>query len=309
MSLTQTIQLGEPTEHRGITIAPLFPRQSPRATYLTLDEAMAAGLCVEEVSDAGSVPELLVANPTEQRVLLLDGEELIGAKQNRILNVSVLVAPRSDLRIPVSCVEEGRWSQRSASFESAPHTAHPELRRRKAERLRGAPMALGSAQGEVWDEVRGKLDRLGSPSPTGAQSDAFAARRADLSTLAGAFPLTPGQSGAIVGLRGRVVACDLVSLPSAFSRLYPKLLAGYLLDAIECLDAPATDRQAIEGFLAALDWARLARRPSVGLGEDLRLTGTGVVGSGLELEGELIQLSAFPSEGRVTRIARPSRRA
>jgi hypothetical protein len=307
--VTQTIQLGELTEHRGITIAPLFPQQGPRATYLTLDEAMEAGLRVEEVDDLGSVPELLVSNPTNQAVLLFDGEELVGAMQNRILNVSVLVAPRSVLRIPVSCVEEGRWSARSESFAPAPHTAHPELRRRKAERLRSAPMALGSAQHEVWEEVRGKHARLGSSSATGAQFDAFVARRQDLSALEEAFPMSPGQSGAILGLRGRVVACDRVSQPAAFARLYPKLLAGYLLDAIECLDAPATTPDTIEGFLLALDGASITRQRSVGLGEDLRLSGEGVVGSGLGLDGELIQLSAFPSEGRVTRIGRPSRRA
>ena len=78
---------------------------------------------------AGSVPELLAHNPLDASVLLYDGEELIGAKQNRILNVTVLVAAASETRIPVSCVEEGRWRARSRHF------AYPELRRRKALRL------------------------------------------------------------------------------------------------------------------------------------------------------------------------------
>jgi hypothetical protein len=53
------------------------------------------------------------------------------------------------------------------------------------------------------------------------------------------------------------------------------------------------------------------RQRSEGLGEDLRLTGRGVLGSGLELDGELIQLSAFTDGDaldRPGRIARPSRR-
>ena len=45
--------------------------------------------------------KLLVENPLRQDVLLYDGEELVGAKQNRILNVSVLVASGSMLPIPV----------------------------------------------------------------------------------------------------------------------------------------------------------------------------------------------------------------
>src|SRR4051812_30575849 len=131
----ETIQLGEPVEHRGIVIAPIFPRSQPGAEYLTLEEAIPLGFRVEEVDEAGSVPELVVHNPLEADVLLYDGEELLGAKQNRILNVTVLVAAQSLTRIPVTCVEEGRWSTRTALFQSAPHMSYPELRRRKAEQL------------------------------------------------------------------------------------------------------------------------------------------------------------------------------
>ncbi len=102
------IQLGEPREHRGIVITPLFPHHAPTAAYLTLDEALPLGFRITEVSDKGAVPELGVTNPLGERVLLYDGEELVGAKQNRILNVTVLVDAESSLLIPVSCVEAGR---------------------------------------------------------------------------------------------------------------------------------------------------------------------------------------------------------
>src|SRR5215213_1159080 len=106
-TIDSTIQLGETVEHRGAVIAPLFPRVSPRAAYVTLEEALALGFRVTEVDAAGSVPELLAVNPLDADVLLYEGEELLGAKQNRILNVTVLAASRSETRIPVSCVEEG----------------------------------------------------------------------------------------------------------------------------------------------------------------------------------------------------------
>ena len=50
---------------------------------------------VEEVSEGGSVPDLLVDNKGAARVLFLEGEELIGAKQNRMTNRSILLAPSS----------------------------------------------------------------------------------------------------------------------------------------------------------------------------------------------------------------------
>jgi hypothetical protein len=64
--------------------------------YLLSDEAIAAGsLTVEEIGEGGSVPNLLVSYDGDCRVLFLEGEELKGAKQNRVLNTSVLVAAQS----------------------------------------------------------------------------------------------------------------------------------------------------------------------------------------------------------------------
>ncbi len=253
------------------------------------------------------MPELAVDNPTDANVLLYDGEELIGAKQNRILNVTVLAPARSKLPIPVSCVEEGRWSRRSVDFDAAPHASHPELRRRKALRLAAEPLARGAAQSEVWDAVREKSARFGVHSPTGAQADVFRSRESELRKLEQAFALQPGQCGAVLAL-GDDVCLDYVSRPEAFARLYPKLRAGYLLDAIERVGGHPAPQERLGRFVAAVAAAAQARRPSAGLGEDVRLHGDGVVGSGLELDGELLQLCAFSGGGAGGRIARPSRR-
>jgi ARG/rhodanese/phosphatase superfamily protein len=307
------LDLGQPMSHRGVTIAPLFPRVDPVAHYRTLDEALGGGLRIVEVDGSGSVPELAVLNETGGAVLLYDGEELLGAKQNRILNVSVLVAPASRLRIPVSCVEQGRWRSVSSDFGAAPHASHPELRRRKAERLREQPLERAAAQMEVWVEVEAKSQRLGVDSPTGAAADMFEAREGDLAALRERFPLSPGQCGALLALAGRPTCLDAVSRPEAFARLYPKLLAGYLLDAIETLDGPAAGDAVLGAFLEAVATARPRRGRSVGLGDDLRLEGHGVIGSGLALGPELIQLSAYARDGeepaRATAIAAPARRS
>ncbi len=299
------IQLGDPVEHRGVVIAPLFPRTDPRAEYLTLEQAVPLGFHVTEIDAAGSVPELLAKNPLDSNVLLYDGEELVGAKQNRILNVTVLVPARSETKIPVSCVEEGRWSARSAHFAPSAHTAYPELRRRKAQILSAAPLERGLAQNAVWAEVASKAQRMGVESPTRAQADIYN-ERPTRDDMRSAFPLVPGQSGALLALGDRV-CLDYVSRPDAFERLYPKLLRGYLLDAAEHAGGKGPR---LDEFLAAVAGAPRSRRASAGLGEDIRLAADRLVGSGLEVDGELIQLCAFSSEPRAaeTRIVQPSSR-
>jgi len=111
---------------------------------------------------------------------------------------------------------------------------------------------------------------------------------------------------------GDALCLDIVSRPSAFTVLWPKLRAGYLLDALERLDQRPADIERIGGFVDEVADAPATRGRSAGIGEDVRLRGPGVIGSGLELDSELIQLSAFTSsdggQRAFGRIARPSRR-
>jgi environmental stress-induced protein Ves len=63
---------------------------------------------VAEVDESGQFSRLKVINRSDLSVLILDGEELVGAKQNRIVNTTILIAAESVTIIPVSCVEQGR---------------------------------------------------------------------------------------------------------------------------------------------------------------------------------------------------------
>jgi hypothetical protein len=308
--IDNSIQLGDPVEHRGVMIAPLFPRKDAKAEYLTVEEALPLGFRITEIDAAGSVPELLAFNPLDTPVLLYDGEELLGAKQNRILNVTVLVAGKSEIRIPVSCVEQGRWHARSVSFEPARHAAYPDLRRRKAARLSAEPLARGAAQAAVWDEVAAKAGRHGVHSPTGAAADIYHGRESALSSLRRAFPRAPGQSGAVLALGGDQLCLDYLSRPAAFANLYSKLLEGYLLDGLEHLDQRPVKRDVLADFITSVETLPQRISSSAGLGDDVRIAGAGLLGSGLIVGQEVVQLSAFTCDASATRtrVSRPSRR-
>src|SRR5262245_6644681 len=83
-----TVQIGEPTCRRSLAIFPLFlSERHASVEYVLSDEAVQAGtVTVCEVSESGNVPELRVENRGAIRVLFLEGEELRGGKQNRIIN-------------------------------------------------------------------------------------------------------------------------------------------------------------------------------------------------------------------------------
>jgi len=130
---------------------------------------------------------------------------------------------------------------------------------------------------------------LGVASPTAAAADAVAAERPRIDRIVDRFTLQTGQCGAVdtVGERWCV---DRVSRASVFAPLDLKLLAGYAL-----LRSARRGHRPMAGRSSSCSVRRRPGRPA-GLGEDVRLDGTGVIGSGLRVEGELVQLSAYAAD-------------
>ncbi|HZO95854.1 MAG TPA: DUF6569 family protein [Gaiellaceae bacterium] len=275
---------GEPASFAGLALVPLFPAAEPSLEYVGLDEAVARGLAVTELDEAGTVGTLLVSNPLDASVLVYEGEELAGAKQNRILDRPVLVPAQSRTPVPVTCVERGRWHYRSARLEPAPRAAYPELRLARAT----------GGQAAAWASVSAKAARLDALSPTEAAGEIYASRAPALEAYLAKLPRREGQCGAVVCVGGRVVCLDYVSRSEVYAGLYAKLLRGYALDALERpADAPVPlDR--VERLLARL--ARAPRRPVelVGLGQASALDSRRLAGVELAVAGEVVALAAFP---------------
>jgi hypothetical protein len=171
------VQVAEPIEAGGLQVFGLSWETPAGLNYRTLDEAVAAGtLEVAEVSDGGSVPQLQVHNKGDLAVFLMAGEHLRGGKQNRVLNASILVPAQSELPIPVSCVERGRWSYRAPVFTGSDSSSHSHLRKLMHSQVTRGYRAAGAAhsdQGEVWREVDRKLAESDSLSGTAYLDKAY----------------------------------------------------------------------------------------------------------------------------------------
>jgi hypothetical protein len=193
-------------------VFPLFSDGNGGVEYRLSDEALAdESVAVEEVDESGSVPDLLVENKGDIRVLFLEGEELIGAKQNRILNTSVLVAAHSKTKIPVSCVEQGRWGYRSRYFGSSGSHSSPSLRRvvkSSVSRAIRAKRGHSSDQGAVWKEVACLHATHGVSSDTSAMSDAYDMHRGRIEEYQDRLKYVEGATGAAVAIGNKIVAFD-----------------------------------------------------------------------------------------------------
>ena len=304
------IQLGDPVEHRGVVIAPLFPRTDPRAEYLTLEEAVPLGFHVTEIDAAGSVPELLAKNPLDSNVLLYDGEELLGAKQNRILNVTVLVPARSETKIPVSCVEEGRWSARSAALRAQrAHRLPRAAPAQGADQLSAAPLERGArAERRSGRRSRRRPHRMGVDSPTARAGGHLPRSEPTLGDAAHARSRSCPASRARCS-RSATASASTTSRGRTRSRASTR----------SCSTATCSTRSEHARGKRGRRLGRVPRRRRRGAAQPSRVgrarRGRAARGGqarrlGLELDGELIQLCAFSSEPRAaeTRIVQPSSR-
>jgi hypothetical protein len=305
------MELGAGQSFENMTVFELVRAQNGDPEYITLREALQRGVFnVTEVSEGGSVPELMVVNKGGAAVLLLDGEELRGAKQNRILNTTILVGPESSTKVPVSCVEHGRWSYESKVFAESGNVMHREMRMLNVRKVSDSLLRdrqFRSDQSEIWDKVDELHCVMGVPSRTGAMRDVFEAKGTDLDGYLKSFRLAAGQKGILVFVDGRPAGLDFVSRDKAFGELYPKLVKSYAMeamllteerkkgrgkgDAAKALAKPTTDEA--REFLKRAAASEEKKYASVGLGWSFRYAGPGIVGSALAFNDKVIHMAFF----------------
>ena len=292
------ILAGEPLSLGALTVVPVLAPMLSEPGWLTLAEA-GDRVRITEVDEAGAVPQLKVVNLADQALLLLDGEELVGAKQNRVLNTTVLVAARSALTIPVSCVEQGRWGYRGRHFAPGDASLFASVRQKKAAWVTQSVRAGRghvADQGGVWDELASKAAQHQVASPTGAMRDFYQRYEEEMAGARRALAPVTGQIGSLVYLSGRWVGMDLLAGPSLFARVWPRLCTGYAADAIgrkpsvRMTPSPAT-------VLRRLTACPVEMVPPVGLGTEYRLTGRTTAGAVLIADERVAHLMAFPVVG------------
>jgi hypothetical protein len=287
--------VGNPVRHDALSVYPLTHTERWTApAYLVLDEALSTDrFRITEVSESGSVPRLLATNDNSAPVLL-DSEELVGAKQNRVLNLSIMLAPRSKTEIPVSCVEAGRWRTESHAFRTAPRVQFARGRAQKMDQVSRSLFLGGEAlsdQRAVWDAISAKSARMHVASPTGAMAALFERCRDDLQDYLEAIPTTDGQLGAAYAISDSLVGIEAFDSDMTFKKLARKLLASYALDAMELKRfSEPPDVGVVRAFIQSVCVATRQPAATVGIGATVRLAANNLVGAALEVAGGCVHL-------------------
>lgn len=287
------VRLGDPVSEAGLTLVPVFADFTDAPPLITLAEAIERdALVVTEVDAGGSVPDLLAVNVGDVGILILDGEEFAGAKQNRVLNTTVYLSPGRKITIPVSCTEHGRWHYVSDRFSDSGYVAARSVRQAShlsvTNNVRGA-RGYRSDQGEVWERVS-MLHRANSvDSETGAMRDVYEKRKEGMGRREKAFTAQPGQAGVFALWGGRVVGFDVLATPTIYAQLHERLVRSYAIDALaESASTGENDLRTAKEFLVSLAEAQVTLHESPGDGVSNRFTGPGFTGSMLTLDDAIL---------------------
>lgn len=220
---------------------------------LTLAEAMSRGLV--RVHETGDVNRLAVENLSRDRAIYIESGDIVkGGKQDRLLTVDVILEPNSG-PVPIAsfCVEQGRWSPRgreSAQQFAANHAAAPGKAMKLLTRQAGfddtAAKPAARAQGQVWREVAGTMDKLerqlGKPvaAPESRSSLQLALENKGLKQhvlryVAALAPAIDGQEDVIgfaFAVNGQLNSAEMYGSPDLFARRWLRLLESAAVEAV-----------------------------------------------------------------------------
>jgi len=292
------VRVGQPLKWNSLTAFPLYAELGQATEYQLADEAInASTVAVQETGESGSVPELLVENTGDVRVLFLEGEELRGAKQNRILNTSILVPAKTKIKVPVSCVEQGRWRYTSKHFGSAKtrsyHSLHYKLKASVSDSLK-AQTGHRSDQAGVWQEVAKKQAAFGYCSKTLAMSDTYDNLSDKMTEYREKLKYPEGAVGVAIAVGPKMACLDLFDKPATCQKAWDRVLSGCIVDALEGATAAThAESKTVEQVVTEFQATTWTEAPAVGEGQEFRAEFKGSIGSALLLNGAVVHLNVL----------------
>lgn len=286
---TQNIEMEilEPQIYDNIAVIPLKTKAS-KLDILTVKKGFELGLISIEECEQSNVNQIIVKNNSISPLILIDGDEILGAKQNRIVNNTTLVSPKSSIGLSVSCVEEGRWSYKE-SFRASPNIANSITRGVKA----NAQFENRQAQKEVWQSINELEMRTAYRSNTHAMSESYERQKNYHEKYLKKFERIKGQCGAMVFLNGEFEGMDLFTNPEIYGEYHEKILKSYIIDKndseCESIDENDIAIKALE-ILENIETSEIKENETDGIGRSISFSNKIGTGSALIYNDEILHI-------------------
>lgn len=258
------------------------------------------------VVDTDDINKVVIENRSDCLVLLNRGDVLVGGKQNRTILTPIIVPPRTTFKIPVDCVEAGRWRiSTTGEVIIGLRRAHFAKTRRLPMYLRAKLLskevkltsraeyfadAISQGQSELWRDINESSEELSVVSET---SDVTAIlRRTEMDIDLDLKELTERCKAAIYYYRGLIIALEIYLLDDAKEILVDNIrgaYADYLYYERKRIEIPEGARNLRE-LLDELRKPRIREGQKVGAEKILNIETKHYVGQLVEVYGKPVVL-------------------
>ena len=286
ISILHDFELMSPQVHKNVAIVPIKTPINHKIDLLTLQKGFELGLVNVKECEHSTVNTVIVENKSVAPLILVDGEEIVGGDQNRIMDATILIAPESEMKVPVNCTEHGRWGFKH-NFKQSENIANYRTRLAK----RQAFQNNASVQQAVWDSIDElEFDRSFS-SPTQAMSESYEDAKADLSEFLDAFKTVTGQSGVVVLIDGKIMGFEVFLNSDIYRQYHEKIVKSYLIDAKISEKVFTINTDAIEELISDVEGCEFEESQSTGLESRLEFKNDDGVGTLYTYQGEMVHIS------------------
>ena len=289
--------ISDPVKKNNITIFFLQSKTKLENNFLTLEESISKSLVdIKEVNSKGTIRYLKVSNKSNQKLLILGSEQIIGnaLKQNRVVNNTTLVPEQTTILLSVSCCEKNRWSPAVAN-----NICTSESLYFTKGRINNSVDIFDNNktdQFKIWDDIAEKLDEFNTKSFTGTLEDTYNKNKLYFDEITNYFTINENDVGVVAAIGNRLVNVEIFSNNKLLKMYFPKIIKSLIFESYK-----KTSQNYLLGLkdvyklfrLIEFSEKKLHKPHNDCLGEEIRFNSDRVVGSCLNYKEKLLHFSGF----------------
>ena len=289
--------ISDPVKKNNITIFFLQSKTKLENNFLTLEESISKSLVdIKEVNSKGTIRYLKVSNKSNQKLLILGSEQIIGnaLKQNRVVNNTTLVPEQTTIMLSVSCCEKNRWSPAVAN-----NICTSESLYFTKGRINNSVDIFDNNktdQFKIWDDIAEKLDEFNTKSFTGTLEDTYNKNKLYFDEITNYFKINENDVGVVAAIGNRLVNVEIFSSNKLLKIYFPKIIKSLVFESYK-----KTSQNYLLGLkdvyklfrLIEFSEKKLHKPHNDCLGEEIRFNSDRVVGSCLNYKEKLLHFSGF----------------
>ena len=195
------LKVGDSQQKNNIVVFFLSSDEKKNDSYLSFSQALDQKLVdISEVNKKGFFGKLKVTNRSNEILLILGGEQIIGHKirQHRIVASTTLIPANATVLMNVNCGEQYRWSSMVNDNMDA------------SESLYFSRGSLGK-QFKIWDEIKNISNEFRVKNFTSSVEEIYKKRKNNIQEIESFFEPRAHDIGVAIGVNNHIKSLDVFS--------------------------------------------------------------------------------------------------